>query len=107
MRIVDGNIFEAMRLVLPEHREVMKREAVAARRRKMPVVSEDAWSEMEYVLQEALEYQLPVAVSLFHPLEDRVLIGVPSTRNGGLFLQTAEGVDRIEMSKVLNIIACE
>ncbi|MFD2172441.1 YolD-like family protein [Tumebacillus lipolyticus] len=103
MRIADGNIFEAMRLVLPEHREAMKRAAVEAKKRSKPTLDEDAWQEIQYTLQEAMERQLPVAVTLFRPLEDEVLIGAPMMRSGSLWLHTEDGALPIDMRRVLKI----
>lgn len=103
MRIVDGNIFEAMRLVLPEHREAMKRAATEEKKRSQPVVDEHAWSEMEYVLQEAMEQRLPVTVTLFHPLENQVLIGELVMRSGSLWLRTEAGTLPIDMRMVVRI----
>lgn len=103
MRIVDGNIFEGMRLILPEHRVVMHQQAMEAKKRKMPTLDEDAWAEIEYVLQEAMEYRLPVAVTLFQPLEDQVLIGEAVMRSGTLWLRNEDGMKPINMRRVLKI----
>jgi hypothetical protein len=105
MRIVDGNIFEAMRLVLPEHRELMKRFKQQSNQRKLPLLSDDARDEMEYVLAEALRQGRTIRVTLFDPDEDVVWEGIPVLKDRQLHLQTADGIRRVPVQKVVKIEA--
>ncbi|TDY37157.1 YolD-like protein, partial [Alicyclobacillus sacchari] len=54
MNIRDGNIFEAMRLVLPEHRALMAQIQRERTRRKRPALTEERLEEMQYTLSEAI-----------------------------------------------------
>jgi hypothetical protein len=103
MKITDGNIFEAMRLVLPEHRELMRQSEQERTKRKQPILSEDEWTEMGYILGEALQYQYKIRVTIFDPTQNVVREGVPVIKNGELRLQTDEGIYRVPMKKVVKI----
>ncbi|WP_018130369.1 YolD-like family protein [Effusibacillus pohliae] len=105
MRIVDGNIFEAMRLVLPEHRELMKRFKQESNKRTPPILPEDAWNELEYVLVEALRQGRTIRVTLFDPDEDVVWEGIPMLKDRQLHLRTADGIRRVPVQKVVKIEA--
>lgn len=73
MRITDGNLFEAMRLVLPEHRSRM---AEGERRDGQPAApSADARECMEEMLAMALSHGLSVRLTLGGGREPEVLEG--------------------------------
>jgi hypothetical protein len=103
MKITDGNIFEAMRLVLPEHRELMRQSEQERTKRKQPILSEDEWSEMGYILEEALQYKYKIRVTIFDPSQHVVREGMPIIRNGDLCLQTDEGVHQVPVNQVVKI----
>ncbi|BCJ86741.1 YolD-like family protein [Effusibacillus dendaii] len=103
MRIVDGNIFEAMRLMLPEDRELMERSRRESTRRRLPIISQDAWNEMAYILDEALHQKQPIRITLFEPHEDVIWEGIPVVKNGHLKLQTADGIRQIPLEKVIRM----
>jgi hypothetical protein len=103
MKITDGNIFEAMRLMLPEHRELMRQSEQERTKQEQPILSEDEWTEMGYILGEALQYKSKIRVTLFDPSQNVVWEGVPVIKNGELRLQTDEGICRVPMKKVMKI----
>lgn len=106
MRITEGNIFEAMRLVLPEHRELMKRSGREESKRKQPVLSEDQQAEMEYILGEALRRKRKIRVTIFGAFQDMTREGVPFIKNGGLRLRADTGIVPIPVEKVTKIEFC-
>jgi hypothetical protein len=67
MRIIDGNIFEGMRIILPEHREAMRRLELEAKRQPRPVLDEQKIEEMSRVLADAIQDQRPITVTLYKP----------------------------------------
>ncbi|MFC4768760.1 YolD-like family protein [Effusibacillus consociatus] len=67
MRITDGNIFEAMRLVLPEHRERMETMKRELQRQEKPVLSEDKLAEMSVLLSEAIQDDRLTILTVYHP----------------------------------------
>ncbi|SFV10445.1 YolD-like family protein [Alicyclobacillus macrosporangiidus] len=89
--IRDGNIFEAMRILLPEHRATVERYRERRSRRRPPDLSEDELSEMQYVLAEAVEERKVVRLTLFGPIQDEVLEGVPELLGGRLWLSRTGG----------------
>lgn len=65
-QLLNGNIFEAMRMVLPEHRELMGRSEGMAATKTEPMEKFDEYRYVEImeVLQEALENDLEINVML-------------------------------------------
>jgi C4-type Zn-finger protein len=73
MRIIDGNIFESMRIILPEHREAMKRLESEAKRQPRPVLDEQKIEEMSRVLADAIQDQRSITLIVYKPFgPDRV-----------------------------------
>ncbi|GAX89878.1 YolD-like family protein [Effusibacillus lacus] len=103
MRIIDGNIFEAMRLVLPEHRELMERSKQESKKRKQPILSEDEWSQMGYILGESMQHKHKIRITLFDPHEDVVWEGTPLIKDGKLHLQTYDGIRQVPLKRVVKI----
>lgn len=103
MRIKDGNLFEGMRIVLPEHRELMEKMEKEQSKRKPPVLSEDNLREMHYILSEAIESGAPIRITLFHSEKDVVIAGVPVLSNGGICLQTEAGIRQVPLKQAVKI----
>jgi hypothetical protein len=92
MRIVDGNIFEGMRIILPEHREAMRRLETEAKRQPRPVLDEQKIEEMSRVLADAIQDQRPITVIVYKPYgADRVEI-IPEKIDP--YSKQLKGVDR-------------
>jgi len=103
MGINDGNIFESMRMALPEHRELMEQAKKARTKRKPPQLSEDEISEMQYVLSEAMEAGKQVRITIFEPNHDSSLAGIPMILGGSLRIQTETGIYPVILSKVVRL----
>lgn len=103
MKIGEGNIFEAMRLVLPEHRELMERMERDVRRGKPPLLTEDHYEQMQYILSRALEEQIPIKVAVWMEYEQRVWMGVPERSGDKLRLRTKQGSVFIAFSDLLQV----
>jgi hypothetical protein len=107
MRITDGNIFEGMRLVLPEHREAMEEMQAERKRRRPPELSEDELSEMQYALTEAIKQRRVVRLTLFDPVQDEVLEGVLEWRGGRLSVQTVDGRRvSLDVQRLIRVDSC-
>jgi C4-type Zn-finger protein len=75
MRIIDGNIFEGMRIILPEHREAMSRLETESKKQPRPVLDEQKIEEMARMLADAIQDQRPITVIVYKPFgPDRVEI---------------------------------
>lgn len=92
VRIDEGNIFELMRLVLPEHREMMERMKKKMQVHKIPVLAEDKMEQMQYTLQDALENEQPIRVTLYNPFEDEIHEGIPIMKGNKLYLSNGAGM---------------
>lgn len=102
MNINEGNIFEAMRLVLPEHRGIMKEWQRQRGARKPPVLSEDEVEQMRYILSEAIEECSRIRVTLFRTHGDTVLEGVPIFE-GQLRIATGLGVQSVDVERMIKV----
>lgn len=103
MRITDGNLFEAMRLVLPEHRDLMRQMEREGRKRKQPILSEDEWGEIEYGLKQALHQKSKIRIRLFDPYEDEIWEGVPIIKGNRVFLNMKNGMYEVPLQRVVKI----
>ncbi|UOF88953.1 YolD-like family protein [Fodinisporobacter ferrooxydans] len=93
MRMIDGNIFEEMRMTIPEHRKAMVRMNQAAKRMEKPQLAQDCLEEMSLTLAAAIQDCTVVTIKRYHALGSveielvphkidpylRVLKGVTST----------------------------
>ncbi|GGI98244.1 hypothetical protein GCM10010885_04760 [Alicyclobacillus cellulosilyticus] len=89
--IRDGNIFAAMRLLLPEHRATAETYRQQRERRQPPELSEDALTEMQFILQKAAARRKPVRLTLFDQAQDEMLLGIPEIRDGRIWIHTEDG----------------
>jgi YolD-like protein len=103
LKINEGNIFEAMRLVLPEHRAVMNWVTKEMAKRERPILEEDEYNQMQYVLGEALAAHQRVRIQLFHPYEDVYLCGIPACKGNTLYLYTEGGQVVLPMHQIMSI----
>ncbi|SIT13206.1 YolD-like family protein [Alicyclobacillus vulcanalis] len=103
MNIKDGNIFESMRLVLPEHRALMAQIQRERMKRKRPVLTEERLEEMQYTLSEAIRDGRAVRVTVFTPERDVVLVGSVSVRGRELRVRTVNGVRAVDVRDVVGV----
>ena len=103
MNIRDGNIFESMRLVLPEHRALMAQIQRERMKQKRPVPTEERLEEMQYTLIEAIRKGRAVRVTVFTPELDVVLVGSVSVRGRELRVRTVNGVRAVDVRDVVGV----
>ncbi|MFB5192012.1 YolD-like family protein [Alicyclobacillus fastidiosus] len=103
MKIDEGNVFEMMRLVLPEHRGAMSRYHNTKDRRTKPTLSQHEWEEMSYVISDAIDSASFVRLTLFGPIENEVCEGVPAMYAGELHLITDGGRRRIPVERLISV----
>ncbi len=102
MNLRDGNIFEAMRLVLPEHRGMMAHRNQERSVRKSPTLAQDETDQMWYTLSEALENGSPVRLTLFGVHNDDVLEGMP-IYDGRLRIETKKGIVQVDRRRLIGV----
>lgn len=103
MKINEGNIFEAMRLVLPEHRGVMKGWQSERSMRNAPTLSDDEIQEMQYVISEAVENGSRIRLTLFGSFGDAVVEGIP-VYDGRLKMVTdCEDVQSVDLRRLIKV----
>ncbi|MBE3555687.1 MAG: YolD-like family protein [Firmicutes bacterium] len=104
MRITDGNLFEGMRFILPEHRHLMEERQAEEKRRRPPELSEDAWAEMAYLLQEAAVQHQPVRLILFAPEQEEIVEGTPQWEEERLLIHTPDGQKiSVQLQRLLRV----
>lgn len=103
MKINEGNIFESMRLVLPEHREMMERMKRQMQIHKAPNSTDDELQEMQYTLQEALEMKQQIRVTVYNLIENRVYEGTPTVKGNILYLSDEFGTLPLSMKEIIGI----
>jgi hypothetical protein len=50
-------------MFLPEHREAILKQRKEAARFTPPILDEQQWQEMAYIIEEAIEYEQPIVVT--------------------------------------------
>lgn len=95
--------FEAMRLVLPEHRSAMAGWNRQRSKQGCPTLSDDEFEQMWYTVTEAIENDKRVRVTLFGEYGNTVLEGKPHAENGRLMVHTAESAKRVVTERLLRI----
>lgn len=103
MKLNEGNIFEAMRLVLPEHRAVMRFVSRQNSKRTRPVLTQDQLDEMQYTVSEALDQGSRVSISLYHPYEDIVLQGALIANGRTLLIDCGDEVVEVNLGNIIRI----
>ena len=103
MDIIDGNIFEGMRMILPEHRLIMAEIEELNAPRKQPELTNDVWDEMQYLINEAIEHHQRVRIMLFGKRKNTVIEGIPAIICDRLVLNTGEGMRAVAMDQVMKI----
>jgi hypothetical protein len=106
---MDGNIFEAMRLVLPEHREKMREAEREEGKQEPPLLADDAVEAIQRVIGQALRRALRLRVTWFDPHGNVEWEGVPVlSPDGQLDLRGADGVTRrVPLDKVVDAVLPE
>lgn len=102
MKINEGNIFEAMRLVLPEHRAVMKKWQSERSLRNPPTLSDDEFQEMQYTITEAVENGSRIRLTLFGASGDAVVEGIP-VYDGRLKMVTDRGAQVVDIRRLIKV----
>ncbi len=103
MNIADGNIFEAMRLVLPEHRELMGELGRLTKNRQRPELADDEVAEFEYLWGEAWMGQGELEVTLFQSGDEHTICGIPLSYQPPLRLQSEHGCIMIALQDIIHV----
>lgn len=103
MGILDENVYEKMRLILPEHRSFMERAEREAKKRTKPQLSQQKWDEMSYAITEAMELQKEIRFILFDPYEDEIWTGLPEMYAGALHVWIDDERRRVPMDRLIYV----
>ncbi len=101
--LLDGNLFESMRLILPEHRVTQKSVERELSKQSKPVLSEDQYEEMQTTIVEAIENGSLVKLTLFGEYGNKTIVGHPIAGNGRLRLCIDEGTESVPLDKLIGV----
>jgi len=97
------NIYEGMRMIMPEHRDMINRMAREEKRRVRPILADYAIEEMGMTLSEAVAERLAIRVTLFGEWEDQMYEGVPEMRGQVMYVDDGEKRHRMELAEIVMI----
>lgn len=102
--LLDGNLYESMRLILPQHRQKMEEyeRDINMAKRQQPLISEHQYAEFSQTISDAILNQSEIEVTLFKKSGDEVITGIPYM-DRGLCIQTDIGKERIPTERVTNV----
>jgi len=64
------------------------------------IMSEEL-QQMQYILQEAIENKQKIRVITYHPFENRVYEGIPTTKGNALYLTSEHGMIPLLINEVV------
>ncbi len=96
-------MFEMIRLVLPEHRGAMDQYQTARAIRKKPVLSQQEWEYMSFVISDAIESGSSVRLTLFGPFENEVWEGIPVIYAGQLHIVIDDERRRLPAERLIAV----
>ncbi|KUO97435.1 YolD-like family protein [Ferroacidibacillus organovorans] len=103
MNITNGNIFAAMRLVLPEHRSAMETMERSRQRTPLPQLSEDRLEELQIEIAEAISSDAIVRITYWRDYAVCEAIGRCKISYARLFLFDAHQVIELLPNHILRI----
>lgn len=106
MQVGFGNMFGMMRLMLPEHRDLMGERDLREGRRAMPVFSEDHWEELQRRVAQALRTRERVRVRVWDARLGREADagrGALAIRGAALGIEDAGGWRRIDPGTIVQV----
>lgn len=104
MSLDNDNIFEKMRIILPEHKRTtmqFQRE-LAAIKHNRPEISSDQYIEFSAIIAEAALDQTKIKVTLWNKYEDKTIVGIPLI-DRGLQIQTDDGIVTLDTKLVIGV----
>ncbi|WP_100013232.1 YolD-like family protein [Lentibacillus sediminis] len=102
--------WEASRMMLPEHKEVIRRQRQELNKKTKPILDEQELDRLAGLLHDALEYDIAVKIEIFHPYENRWLTGqVEKIAPGQKQMQiiTENSLQWITMDDILEVLLQE
>lgn len=93
---LQGNgLWESSRMMLPEHKIEIINNAKEAKRRLPVELDEHEWERISQAVAESLQLRQPVALRMYHPYEETMVIGIVDRIDShrGRFLVDGEWFD--------------
>lgn len=102
--LLDGNLFEKMRIILPEHRHLMENyeKEKEISKREHPIISEHQYAEFSKTISEAVLSQSEIQITLYKKGENEYVTGVPIVDHK-LRVLTGAGLITIQTNRVIDV----
>lgn len=101
--LLEGNLFECMRMIIPEHRKLMKGMELMAKTKSDPIDTFDEYKQIEMMelLQEAIENGLEVSITLKAGRYQgrQIITGFPRANGQNLYVNN----QRVPLEKVVEV----
>lgn len=75
-KLVGNGLWESSRMMLPEHKVAINEHEKSLRLRERVELDEQEWEHVARSVTESLQQRQPIALRLFHPLEELAVIGI-------------------------------
>ncbi|AOZ94920.1 YolD-like family protein [Paenibacillus crassostreae] len=105
---LEGNgLYESSRMIIPQHKEAILRQAKEEMRRARPILDEQQWETVERAIADSLNEHVTITLQVFGAFENRELKGIVETVN--IYRQEIKFNfdDEWEWIKYQNIISAE
>lgn len=98
--------WESSRMVLPEHREQIRQQQRELRKKRRPLLDEQAKEEMERVLHDSCKNRRPVSVILFGEYVDQAITGMITyidSYSERVKVDTEAGSEWLDMEEIVSV----
>ena len=102
--LLDGNLYEKMRIILPQHRSLMERYEyeLNTSKRRCPIISEHQYAEFSKMIAEAVLNQQRVKIALYGKEKNECVVGIPVI-SGSFEILNDEGRRAIQADRVIDV----
>lgn len=104
-KLVGNGMFEASRLILPEHREAILAQEREQKRRGKPFIDEQQMEEIERAIIESYNRRCIVEMVVFNPFYDEDVKGIVVSLNTATYevkLKLGEGYRHIKIAEIIS-----
>ncbi|AOZ91612.1 YolD-like family protein [Paenibacillus crassostreae] len=80
-RLEGNGLYESMRMIIPQHKEAVIKQAQEIHRRKKPNLDEQQWETVERAIGESLNEHATITLQVYGPFENKELRGIVESAN--------------------------
>lgn len=106
-RIRDRGNIKWTAMMLPEHRQMLQRLEASQDERECPVLAEDKWEELQFIIRQAIEQKTEITLAFFVDKRIDLLVGTIKKYDplsGSLHVTGESGLCLIPVSTILDAV---